>query len=192
MKNIVLILLLCTLFSCQKEVINSNPDQFLTLKEQSNFKYSIVRYVDDLAKNANQSTKFDTIYNSEYLKRATNMDLLFYHNDSLNKTVYFAVTKIAPSLKLKKVATVGQIKYANNGDIAFYEEGFRTWKMEPIELKEKTTILFTKYLKKEDLSKFYTINSNPEFYIEFPDEVTTFDTISRSWKTVSKGAENEF
>jgi hypothetical protein len=186
MKNIVLILLLFTLFSCKNEVINSNPDQFLTLKEQSEFKYSIVRYVDDLARNASQSNKFDTIYNSEYLKRASKMDLLFYYNDSIKKTVFFAVTKIAPSLKLKKVATVGQIKYTANGDIAFYEEGFRTWKMEPTELKEKTQMLFTKYIKREDLSKFYTVNSNPEFYIEFPDEVTAFDTINRGWKTTSK------
>lgn len=186
MKNIVLIFLLFTLFSCKNEVINSNPDQFLTPKEQSEFKYSIVRYVDDLAKNASQSNKFDTVYNSEYLKRASKMDLLFYYNDSINKTVFFAVTKIAPSLKLKKVATVGQIKYGKTGDITFYEEGFRTWKMEPIELQEKTKLLFIKYMKSEDLSEFYTVNSNPKFYIEFPDEVTIFDTISRSWKTISK------
>ena len=186
MKNIVLILLLCTLFSCKNEDKSSNPDHYLNPKEQSDFKYSIVRYVDDLARNASQSTKFDTIYNAEYKKRASSMDLLFYHNDSLHKIVFFAVTKIAPSLKLKKVATVGHIKYDNNGAITKYEEGFRTWKMEPNELKKKTKLLFTKYLNKEDLSNYYTANSNPEFYIEFPDEATSFDTITRSWKTIRK------
>lgn len=186
MKNILLILLLFTLHSCKDKVINSNPDQFLTPKEQSEFKYSIVRYVDDLARNANHSNKFDTIYNSEYLKRAAKMDLLFYYNDSINKIVFFAVTKIAPSLKLKKVATVGQIKYGKDYDIVFYEEGFRTWKMEPTELREKTQLLFTKYVKGEDLSEFYTVNSNPKFYIEFPDELTTFDTLSRSWKNTNR------
>ncbi len=139
-----------------------------------------------MARNASQSTKFDTIYNSEYQTRAEKLDVLFYYKDSITNTNYFAVTKIAPSLKLKKVATVGQLKFGRDGQIIHYEEAFRTWKMEPKELKEKTQMLFTKFINKEDLSEYFTVNSNPEYYIEFPDEMTTFDTISRSWNTNKK------
>jgi hypothetical protein len=100
--------------------------------------------------------------------------------------IYFAVSKIAPSIKLKKTTTVGKLKFDKNDSIVFYQEAFRTWKMEPKELEEKTKLLFYKYLNNEDLSDYYTVNSNPEFYIEFPDEMTKFDTISRTWKVNTK------
>lgn len=186
MKKIIVLLLIIIQVSCKKESFNIDPNQYLNPQEQSDFNYSIVRYIDDLARNATQSTKFDTIYNSEYRTRAKKLDLIFYYKDSVSNTAYFAVTKIAPSLKLKKVATVGQLKFGSDGQIIHYEEAFRTWKMEPTELEEKTQLLFTKYVNNEDLSKYYTVNSNPEYYIEFPDKMTTYDTVSRSWTTSKK------
>ena len=186
MKKIIVLLLIISQVSCKKHELNIDPNHYLNGKEQSEFNYSIIRYVDDLARNASQSNKFDTIYNSEYQNRAEKLDLLFYYRDSVSMTTYFAVTKIAPSLKLKKVATVGQLRYGSDGKIVYYQEAFRTWKMEPKELEEKTKLLFYKYLNNEDLSDYYTVNSNPEFYIEFPDEMTKFDTISRTWKVNTK------
>lgn len=183
MKKILLILLIFSQISCEKKTLNIDPKDYLTSQQQSDFNYSIVRYIDDIARNATHVSKFDTIHNAEYLNRSKKLSLLFYYNDTLNKKVYFAVSKIAPSLKLKKVATVGHLVYDKNSNIKHYEENFRTWKMEPNELKEKTKLLFIKYINGEDLTEYYTANSNPDFYIEFPDEFTSFDTISRTWKT---------
>jgi hypothetical protein len=186
MKKIILLLLIIVHVSCKKEELNIDPKHYLNSQEQSDFKYSIVRYIDDLARNASPATNFDTLYNSEYKTRAEKLDLLFYYKDSITNTAYYAVSKIAPSIKLKKVATVGQLKYGSDGKLVHYEEAFRTWKMEPKELEEKTQLLFRKYINNEDLSSYYTANSNPEYYIEFPDEITTYDTLSRSWKTSKK------
>jgi hypothetical protein len=170
------------LISCKQDPKNILPKTYLTPNQQEDFKFKVVRYIDRLPKYATNSNKFDSIFDQEYKKMAVNSELLFYFKDELN-TIYFAISKIAPSIKLKKTATVGRIKYNSNDSIVFYEEVLRTWKMEPKELQQKTEMLFRKLIESEDLSPYYTKNSNPEFYIEFPDETTYYDTITRKWKS---------
>jgi hypothetical protein len=55
--------------------------------------------------------------------------------------------------------------------------------MEIPELKEKTKILFDKIVNDKDVSNYYTKNSDPEFWIEFPDDQTTYNTKLREWQT---------
>jgi hypothetical protein len=171
------------LFSCEKEKINSNPDHYLTKEKQEEFKLSIVRYYEKLPKkNATHETKFDTLHDSYYIKKAKNSDLMYLYIDA-DSTYYFAIAKIAPSLKIKKVATIGKLKKDQSGAISYYEEAIRTWKMEEAELKQKTLLLFEKYVNNEDLSPYYTKNSGNEFYIEFPDEINEYDVEKRQWAT---------
>lgn len=173
-------LLLLILSSCDKEVKNINPDSYLNKSQQDTFKYKIIRYIQRLPKYASQETKFNSQFDNDYKKTIKECDLtLFYRNDE--DTVYFAINKIAPSIKLKKTSTVGKLKFDANDSIIYYEEIFRTWKMEPKELQTKTKLLFMKLIEKEDLKPYYTVNSEPDFYIEFPDERTYFDTKKRVW-----------
>lgn len=167
--------------ACKPEKINTNPEAYLSELDQKNFNYSIIRYTGRLAKKATHKTKFESKFDDEYLALAEASDLAFYYPDAKTGELYFAITKIAPSLKLKKTATVGKLKKDASGNIVSYEEGFRTWKMEEPELLQKTELLFLKYIKGEDLTPYYTKNSQPEFYIEFPDENTYFDTKNRIW-----------
>ncbi|WP_291114117.1 hypothetical protein [Flavobacterium sp. UBA6135] len=181
MKHFYLLLTLLFLIGCKKEAINTNPNSYLSELEQKNFNYSIIRYTGRLAKKATHKTKFENKFDQEYLALAEASDLVFYYPDSKTGEIYFAITKIAPSLKIKKVATVGKMKKDASGTIEMYEEAFRTWKMEEEELMQKTKLLFLKYINGEDLSPYYTKNSQPEFYIEFPDENTYFDSKKRIW-----------
>ncbi|TDD78468.1 hypothetical protein [Flavobacterium caseinilyticum] len=183
MKNFLFLGVFFILNGCVTEQKNTNPNDYLTNEEQTKFKYSIVRYYDDLAPKATHETKFDTIFDSYYKKKSDASDLLFYYFDKEKETAYFAITKIAPSLQVKKVATVGSVTYKDGETIQTYEEKFRTWKMPVPELQKKTTMLFTKYIEGDDLSPYYTKNSNGDFIIEFPDEVTQYDTKSRKWVT---------
>lgn len=179
MKKILFILLIFT--ACQKENLNIEPSNYLSTKEIDDFKYKIIRYVDRLPAKVTEENKFKTDYDSIYKEMAKNADLIFYHTE--NDTVYFAITKIAPSIKLKKTATVGKLKMDNGGNLLYYEEAFRTWKMEDLELKEKTKLLFEKYVKNEDLTPYYTKHSGNDFYIEFPDDATYYDVKKRKWST---------
>lgn len=185
MKNFLFLGVFFILYGCVTEQKNTNPNDYLTKEEQAKFKYSIVRYYDNLAPKATHETKFDTVFDSYYKKKSNSSDLLFYYFDKEKKMAYFAITKIAPSLQVKKVAIVGSVTYNDEKAIETYEEKFRTWKMPVAELQEKTAMLFSKYLEGEDLSEFYTINSKGEFIIEFPDEVTQYDIKTRKWATKS-------
>lgn len=168
-------------FSCSKEK-NTNPDYYLSKLKQEELKLSIVRYFEKLpTEKDNHQTKFDSIHNGYYTNKAESADLLFLYIDK-DSIYYFAVAKIAPSLKIKKVATVGKLKMKNDS-ITYYEEVARTWKMEEEELKTKTSKIFNSFINNEDLETYYTKNSKNEFYIEFPDDFNSYDAQKRQWVT---------
>ena len=180
MKYILFSVISLFLFSCKQE-ITIEPSAYLNGKEQFEFKYSLSRYIDQLPKKASVETKFDEEFDEEYRKRSENADLLFYYVDRKTGEIYFAISKIAPSLIVKKVVTAGKLKKNAEGTIIEYEEEFRTWKMEEAELKVVSELLFNKYIKGEDLSPFYTRNANGKFIIEFPDENVLYDKEKRVW-----------
>ena len=180
MRHILFFLLGVLLLSCKQD-FSIEPSSYLSPEEQTDFKYAIARYVHRLPKKATFETKFNEEFDEEYRKRAENTDLLFYHQDKKTGETYFAVAKIAPSIALKKVVTAGKLRMGSDGVLHDYEEAFRTWKMEEAEGKEVSEMLFLKYIKKEDLSPYYTRNANGKFYIEFPDENVSYDKSKRTW-----------
>jgi hypothetical protein len=181
-KKLLFLLIIISFIACKQkaEPIVSNPEHYLSEKEIQDFKYSIIRYAGKMPKKANQETKFDSIYDAEYEKRALQSDLLYYYVNSKNE-IYFAIARIAPSVKIKKVATIGKLKKDENGEIISYVEAIRTWKMEESELKLKTLFLFERYVRNEDLTPYLPENTTQDLYIEFPDKNTSYDTIQRQW-----------
>jgi hypothetical protein len=179
MKYFVLLLLFIPLISCQNKEFDINPKAYLTANEEESFKYAVIRYVDRLAPRASHETKFDKKFDSIYQLQAKQVDLLFYYEDK--GETYFAITKIAPSLKVKKVATVGKLTMDKNNKIAYYEEIFRTYKMEETPLRQKTELMFKDAIQNKDIKKYEFKNSKPEEYIEFPDANTYYDSKKRQW-----------
>ena len=180
MKKYLVLLLGVLAMSCQKE-IKSNPANYLSPEENTAFKNKIVRYFEEMPKNTNQVSKWDTIHNSYYSQKVNQAELYNYY-ESEDGFIYFAIAKIAPSLKLKKVATIGKLKIEMDS-VVYYEEICRTWKMEIPELKNKTKTIFDKVANNKSVTEYYTENSQPEFWIEFPDKMTYYDNKERSWKT---------
>lgn len=184
MKYSLAIFVTLLFFSCSKEN-PTNPDFYLSKLKQEEFKLSIVRYFEKLpTEKDNHQTKFDSIHNDYYIKKAKKANLLFLYIDK-DSTYYFAIAKIAPSLKIKKVATIGKLKIKNDS-ITYYEEVARTWKMEEDELKTKTAKIFNSFVNGEDLESFYTKNSKNEFYIEFPDDINKYNVEKRKWVTINE------
>jgi len=174
-------LLLSTLFlvlSCDS-AINSNPSEQLSEREISMFKNQIVRYFEGSPKHVNHSQIFDTEHDSYYQAKANSAELMQYYVDKEGFT-YFAIARIAPSLKIKKVATIGRLKMSKDS-LIYYEEICRTWKMDMPELNTKTKVLFDKIVNKKDISNYYTKSSQPDFWIEFPDEKIFYNTKDRAW-----------
>ena len=158
---------------------NYDASQFLSASEQHHFIQNIIFYIGDLPKNANHQSKFEQKYNEHYSKQLGRfrLDKYFEANDGY---IYFEVSRLAPSFKIKRVATGGRLKYDSKNAIIEYEELYRTWKMLENELEQKTAILFQKMINREDLSPYYTANSSEE-YIEFPDDMVSFNKGLRCW-----------
>jgi hypothetical protein len=176
-------LLFCTfllVLSCQKN-IDIEPINYLSETEQFDFKYELVRYFEGLPKKATHQTKFDSIFDDYYKSKAEQSNLLYYFKDDSNG-VYFAIAKIAPSVSVKKVTTIGKVSFDTNNEIVYYEEICRTWKMPEEELTEKSRLIFLDVINDKDISKYYTKNSQPELFIEFPDDFTYFESKERTWK----------
>lgn len=183
MKIIYALFIVVLFLSCQKEPYKILPSDYLDKKQIEAFKYDIIRYSDKLAKRATHETKFDAQFDSIYMLKAKSAQLYHYYVDKNSKDVYFAIARIAPSLKVKRVVTAGKLIKDKDGNITYYEEAFRTWKMEIPELKTKSKLLFEKYIDGENFNEFYTKNAKGEFFIEFPDDINYYDTNLRRWET---------
>jgi hypothetical protein len=157
-----------------------NPDDYLTLSQKDAVKTAIIRYVSRLPDGVKQGEQFDKKYDEFYTAQKSRCLLEFYAEK--DQYHYFVVTQPAPSLKEKRHATAGRFILNDDGDFVEYEEIFRTWKMEPDELRRKSEILFRKLLSGESLEPYYTKRAADQ-YIEFPDDRNYFDKTSRSWKT---------
>ena len=153
----------------------------MTLEAQETFKYQLVRYFEKLPKKVSHATKFDSTYDSIYLAKARNANLMFVYKNDDTDDIYFAISKIAPSVTQKRVAIIGNVRFDSNDSIVYYEEKIRTWKMAAEELNQKTLLLFETYINNQDLTPYLTKNSAPEFYIEFPDDLNYFNTEKRIW-----------
>ncbi|MBW3467480.1 hypothetical protein [Arthrospiribacter ruber] len=174
-----LLLLLVILGACKPSESTYAPEEHLSEREQKEILYTTIRYLGHLPKKGSHENKFEERFDEYYSKLALDYTLEAYHQ--ADGYEYFLVSRIAPSFKVKKVATGVKMKRDSNGEVVFYQEVFRTWKFEVPEMLEKGLMLFDKMVKGEDLSPYYIANSGEEEYIEFPDGKIQYDTIQRRW-----------
>ncbi len=184
MKYTISILALLLFSACQNtEKISPNigqkPDEVLAQKILG----GIIRFTAKLPpKGANHENKFDPKFDEHYQKQVEQHRIDLYHQDSSTTDVYLLVSRIAPSMSVKRVGTGIHLRMSGDS-ITYYNEVFRTWKMPEETLAKKGAMLFSKMVRKEDLTPYYNANSGKEEYIEFPDENVRFDTEKRVWST---------
>ncbi len=179
-KNVfILIVLLGSLFGCN-QVYNYDPIAHITVKEQDSIVWRIMRYVARPPDGLSYEERFYKGYDPHYQEQQSLHHLDAYFIDE-NNTHYFLLSRRAPILTDKRVATGGKIKFDEKGKLLEYEEVFRTWKMVPDTLKIRSQFLFDKMVKGESLDPYQTINSNNVDYIEFPDTHNYYDKSTRRW-----------
>lgn len=175
-------IIMIAFFSCESKPKYS-PERYLSEKEQSQILYSTIRYLGHLPKKGTHENKFQEQFDEYYSKLVLDFNIEAYHKSSDYE--YFLASRIAPSIKVKKVAVAVKMKRNQIGELEYYEEVFRTWKFEIPEMQEKGLMLFDKMVNGEDLSPYYIQNSAPEEFIEFPDDKVFFDLEERKWKVNS-------
>ncbi len=164
------------LLACQPTPKGQKPDA----ETAQQLLEKIIRYTGHLPKKATHETKFDTTFNEFYAQELAKHRIDLYYRDERTGDIYLLVSRIAPSLTVKRVATGIHMRLEGDS-IAYYNEVFRTWKMPEPELAEKARMLFEKMVRGQDLSPYYPQNSGNEDYIEFPDPNTRFDVEKRRW-----------
>jgi hypothetical protein len=179
-KNFFLILTFLALHGCDKTQ-NFSPDSQLTPQEKDRLMTQVIRYVAKAPENVSDSAKFGPAFNDYYLKKMSEARLEQYYRG--DDETFFLISQPASSLIEKRHATGGKLKLNNLGEMVEYAEIFRTWKMTPDTLQARSYFLFHKMVTGEPLSPYYTKNSFPVEYIEFPDDRTYYDVSSRKWRT---------
>ncbi len=119
MKFIYSLFILVLFYSCQKEPQKILASDYLNEEQVESFKYEIIRYTDKLAKKATHETKFDSQFDSIYQVKAKNAELYHYFVDKKSNEIYFAIARIAPSLKVKKVVTIGKLEKDAKGAVVY-------------------------------------------------------------------------
>jgi hypothetical protein len=159
---------------------NYQVSAHLTPQQQDEMIWKIIRYVGRAPEGLTFEERFYKPYDSLYQEQAKlhKVDAYFIKDN----THYFLVSRRAPSLVDKRVATGGKFILSDNNEITAYEEAFRTWKMVPDTLAKREMILFDAFVKGESLTPYETKNSKGIEFIEFPDERTYFDKASKQWR----------
>lgn len=173
-----------------KAVRDYTPGNYLSDSEQTEVKHKIIRYLAKAPRRVVvDSLKLDTAFNQHYIRQTANHNFIAYYISD-KKEHFFLISRIAPSLEEKWVATGGVMRFDDNQNLVEYEEIFRTWKLPKSLMEERSKYLFDLMVKNEDLSPYYTKTSGFN-YIEFPDEHVSFDKKSRSWKSKKFGSVEE-
>lgn len=159
------------------------PDAYLSPAAQDSFMHSISRFICKYPSEAGRSNMWEPRFDEAYAKSVQRQNLTHYYVDSVSGTHYYMVSRIAPSIHEKYVSLAGKFAPSDEDPLGEYEEVFRTWKMFPDDHREKSEMLFRKLIKGQDLSPYYTENSNGVEYIEFPDEETWYDKEARTWRS---------
>lgn len=183
-RTALLILISCLVaISCEPspERKGFEAESLLSQTEMESFKYSVIRYMAHLAPNADHESKFSPRFDDFYRKKSGEHHLEYLYFDKEKGAYFFLATRIAPSLYDKRVAIGGVLYYDDNGEISYYEEKFRTWKMEESELMWRSEILFREMISGNDLAEYHRENTGDDEYIEFPNPHTYFDTDERQW-----------
>lgn len=194
MQKTILLILMLLLAACSKnsEFAKYNAETHLSEDKKIEFLSEIIRYIGSLPAKATHETKFLNEFDDHYGKLITKYSLDYYYPDLVTGHIYFMTSFDAPSLYGKRTAAAGIISFNDDRSINYYEEKFRTWKMMPDELEDKSKVLFAKMIAGEDLTPYYPENSGDEEYIEFPNQHTFFDSEQRRWITTLFDPSEEF
>lgn len=176
------LILLILLFSCsQNKSDKHDANKHLSEDEKQLFVYDIIRYTGKLVSKASHSSKFNQEFDMDYWSLAREHSLDFLHIDNNSNRTYFSISRLAPSIHIRKVSIGGYLVRNESREIVEYVEVFRTWKMPVDELNTKTAKLFDLLVYGKDLSRYMPDNVYGNEYIEFPNATTYFDSNKRLW-----------
>jgi hypothetical protein len=180
MKYIFILSLCAALVVACGKAYDKKPANSLTTQQQKAFIDSTIRYMAKPPANATHETKFDTAYNRYYQIIVEDYDVRAYEHGA-DGTDNFLVTRKARSITPMRESIGGKVKFGQQGEVVYYEEVFRTWKMPEEIMEQRYPVLFNKMVAGKSLEEYYPKTAGDKF-IEFPDGRFYFDVKQRKWR----------
>lgn len=167
------------LSACGGENVKALPESYFSESQQRSLLMQLVLKTAKKPEGLGSKEEIEAYYNSE----AQSYFWHFAHEK--DGKFYFYISRPAPSLYGKRTGIGGSFRSDDRLSIRSYREVFHTFKLKPADLEKKGGLLFEKMVNGDDLSAYQPDGNegkNGE-WIEFPDDLHWFDTLSQSWKT---------
>jgi hypothetical protein len=162
---------------CKSEIDKFKPEDYFTESQKKSILMQLVLKTSDKPSGNLTASEIEAYYQQE----AFTCTWHFVHEK--NGSFFFFVSHPAPSLYDKRAGIGGKFKTDDYLHIKGFKEVFRTFKMKPSVLQKKGGVLFEKMVNGQDLSPYYpNRNSDKDEWIEFPDQLNYYDSLSQSWK----------
>jgi len=176
--SIVLLLgSLFVLFSCNLEKDKFKPEDYFTESQKKAIEIQLVLKTAKKPEGSLTGPEIEAYYREQAIT------IRWHYAHEKNGIYYFLISRPAPSLYEKRAAIGGSFTSPDNLHIKAFKEVFQTFKMKPEILLTKGAVLFEKMVNGQDLKSYYpNKNNNKEEWIEFPDDINYYDSVTQSWK----------
>ncbi len=182
MKKILIILIaaLCLTSACDSK---NDDGYYFSDSERDTLLTNIITYMGEKALYANDSTKYQAQFRSEYVKR-----LPLYHFVHLIKdttgTYYFLISRPVAGRKDLRRGVVGRfILKPESTDIVAFEEIVNTPHFDQKTVEERGSFLFYALVKEGNLNAYLPM----KHYVEWPDSTLKYDKKTHNWVSTLSG-----
>jgi hypothetical protein len=174
MKNIVFVVIsIATLVGCSTKD-KYDISRYYDLKEHKEIITSIITYIFTAPPYTKMADRFQAKHRSYYSSQISNFQILKYYVNE-DSTHYFYITRPS-SMSSEKRGVGGHFKLNKNYQLSLFKEEFVTTVMSDADLKNKAAFLFDEMVK-ANLNNYI----NMKHYVQWPNEITSYDTIKYEW-----------
>jgi hypothetical protein len=178
MKNLLIILIVICITSCQAKKYESNI--YFTDIQEDSLLTNIITYIYINAPQATNETKFQPQFRGFYSKNLSSFNLQNYYQSNDGWNYFFLIRPVGGSPKFKR-GVLGKFKLKENSLMPIeFEEVANTPHLAEEVVWERGKYLFQELIKNGNLDKQIPMKQ----YIEWPDEHLAYDKKTNEWITI--------
>jgi len=178
--SLIVQLIIClSITGCNQEEIKTRPEDYFSESQQTSLLTQLVFKTAKKPEGLQAKEEIESYYKGEA------RSYFWHYLHEKDGKYYFFISRPAPSLYGKRTGIGGFFTSADGLSIRNYHESFQTFKFKPDELEKKGAFLFECMVNRKDLQAYQPggKKAQNEEWIEFPDALHYFDTVSQSWQS---------
>ncbi len=145
--------------------------------EQDTLMTNIITYIYKTPRGVRKENKHSPEYRYLYVAEVPNFKFVHYYINPEDSIHYFYLIRPARNTQGHKRGVAGKYKTDSNLNLTDFQEIFNTPMLPETDIIEKGKYLWTDLMYYDNVER-YLLNKD---FIEFPDERTRYDTITKEW-----------